>query len=164
MADQLDALKLGDAGVLEKKLRSAGAGDTEVAKALAMQAEIAAINDAKTAGADKGQKDIQGVVDSIDTAFGSFKLGGASSGEMVQKDILSESAKQTQLLSVIAGKTTGTVMMAGMADQSGASLGSMPGTVGMTKTDTDLVSAVNQSNKYLADIASNTAAFAGVLT
>ena len=164
LADQLDALKLGDAGVLEKKLRSAGAGDTEVAKALAMQAEIAAINDAKTAGADKGQKDIQGVVDSIDTAFGSFKLGGASSGEMVQKDILSESAKQTQLLSVIAGKTTGTVMMAGMADQSGASLGSMPGTVGMTKTDTDLVSAVNQSNKYLADIASNTAAFAGVLT
>lgn len=194
LANQLDALKLGDAGVLEKKLRSAGAGDTEVAKALAMQAEIAAINDAKTAGADKGQKDIQGVVDSIDTAFGSFKLGGASSGEMVQKDILSESAKQTQLLSVIAGKTTGTgimataptanammagkttatemipgvatanAMMAALANPSGASLGSMPGTVGMTKTDTDLVSAVNQSNKYLADIASNTAAFAGVLT
>jgi hypothetical protein len=164
LADQLDSLKLGEAGVLEKKLRSAGAGDTEVAKALAMQAEIAALNESKTAGADKGQKDIQGVVDSIDTAFGSFKLGGVSSGEMVQKDILSESAKQTQLLSVIAGKTTGTVMMAGMADQSGASLGSMPGTVGMTKTDTDLVSAVNQSNKYLADIASNTAAFAGVLT
>jgi hypothetical protein len=51
-----------------------------------------------------------------------------------------------------------------MADQSGASLGSMPGTVGMSKTDTDLVSAVNQSNKYLADIATNTAGFAGVLT
>lgn len=164
LADQLDALKLGDAGVLEKQLRGAGAGDAEVAKALAMQSEIAAINDAKTAGADKGQKDIQGVVNSIDTAFGSFKMGNMSSGEMVQKDILTESAKQTQLLSVIAGKTTGTVIMAGMADQSGASLGSMPGTVGMTKTDTDLVSAVNQSNKYLADIASNTAAFAGVLT
>lgn len=164
LADQLDALKLGEAGVLEKKLRSAGAGDAEVQKALAMQAEIAAINEAKTAGTDKKQQDIQGVVDSIDTAFGSFKMGGISNGEMVQKDILSESAKQTELLAVIAGKTTGAVMMAGMADQSGASLGSMPGTVGMSKTDTDLVSAVNQSNKYLADIATNTAGFAGVLT
>lgn len=166
LADQLDALKLGDAGVLEKKLRSAGAGDTEVAKALAMQAEIAALNESKTAGTDKGQKDIQGVVDSIDTAFGSFKIGGGRSGEMVQEDILSESAKQTNLLASIANNT-GSMSPTGATDTlmaSGSTSSTLPISPGMARQTDETSVLLKESNTYLKAIATNTAAFAGVLT
>ena len=166
LANQLDALKLGDAGVLEKKLRSAGAGDTEVAKALAMQAEIAALNESKTAGTDKGQKDIQGVVDSIDTAFGSFKIGGGRSGEMVQEDILSESAKQTNLLASIANNT-GSMSPTGATDTlmaSGSTSSTLPISPGMARQTDETSVLLKESNTYLKAIATNTAAFAGVLT
>jgi hypothetical protein len=173
LMDQLDRLKLGEAGYLEKQLADAGATQAEIAQALAMQAEIAALQDtgkATSAAANKADE-TQAVTESIDTAFGSMKLAGVvSAGERMQRDLLSETEMQTGLLQNISTAMTamvGTGQTAGSGilfaeDQPQAIASTVP--VGLSRQEADMASLMKQGNEYLKQIVGNTAAFAGVLT
>lgn len=166
LADQLEAMKIGESGMLKKKLEAAGADPTQVADALAMFAEIQAGSGATGDAAAKSERQAQGVVDSIDTAFGSFKIGGGRSGEMVQEDILSETSKQTNLLASIANNT-GAMSPTGATDTlmaSGSTASTLPISPGMARQTDETSVLLKESNTYLKAIATNTAAFAGVLT
>lgn len=167
LTDQLDKVKLGEAGVLEKKLKEAGASQDQIAQALQMQAEIAAA-DGKDAKAS-AEKSAKGVIDSLDTAFGAFKTAGAVSTQSLQESLVRQGDKQVSLLSTIAtgmtvvsqavGKTGAGVLMAGGADAS-----TMASSVGQARQNEESSVLLKESNQYLKQIASNTSAFAGVLT
>ena len=167
LTDQLDKIKLGEAGVLEKKLKEAGASQDQIAQALQMQAEIAAA-DQKDAKAS-AEKSAKGVIDSLDTAFGAFKTAGAVSTQSLQESLVRQGDKQVSLLSTIAtgmtvvsqavGKTGAGVLMAGGADAS-----TMASSVGQARQNEESSVLLKESNQYLKQIASNTSAFAGVLT
>lgn len=173
LMDQLDRLKLGEAGYLKKQLVEAGATQAEIAQALAMQAEIASLQDtgkATSAAASKADE-AQAVTESIDTAFGSMKLAGVvSAGERMQRDLLSETEMQTGLLQNIntamtamvgTGQTAGSGIL--MAEQQPQAIAStVP--VGLSRQEADMATLMKQGNEYLKQIAGNTAAFAGVLT
>ena len=167
LTDQLDKIKLGEAGVLEKKLKEAGATQDQIAQALQMQAEIAAADgkDAKAAA----EKSAKGVIDSLDTAFGAFKTAGAISGQSLQESLVRQGDKQVSLLSTIAtGITSMTqAVTSGGADvlmAGGATASTMSSSVGQARQTEETSILLKESNQYLAQIASNTAAFAGVLT
>ena len=167
LTDQLDKIKLGEAGVLEKKLKEAGASQDQIAQALQMQAEIAAADgkDAKAAA----EKSAKGVIDSLDTAFGAFKTAGAVNTQSLQESLVRQGDKQVSLLSTIAtGITSMTqsvtnggaqVLMAG-----GANASTMASSAGQARQTEETSVLLKESNQYLKQIASNTAAFAGALT
>lgn len=165
LADQLEAMKLGEAGMLQKKLEAAGADTTQVAEALAMFAEIQAGSGAAGEAAAKSEQQAQGLVDSIDTAFGSFKTQGSMGGDNLNKQLVAQGDKQTTLLASIANNTAaisptgGTGLMA-----SGATTSTLPVSTGMARQTDETTVLLKESNTYLKAIASNTAAFAGVLT
>ena len=173
LMDQLDRLKLGEAGYLQKQLADAGATQAEIAQALAMQAEIAALQDtgkATSAAASKADE-AQAVTESIDTAFGSMKLAGVvSAGERMQRDLLSETETQTGLLTSISTAMTamvGTGATAGsgmLMAQDQPDMLAQTTTTGLTRQEVDMTDLVKQGNEYLKQIAGNTSSFAGVLT
>jgi ribosomal protein S13 len=172
LTNQLDKLKLGEAGYLEKQLREAGASQQEIAKALAMQSEIASLEQAGKADATVAKaEEMQAVTDTIGTAIGGMKLAGVvSAGERVQRDLLSESEMQTGLLGRIStameamvgsGKTPGSGILFA-EDQPQAIASTVP--AGLSRQEADMTSLMKQGNEYLKQIVGNTAAFAGVLT
>lgn len=172
LTDQLDKLKLGEAGYLEKQLREAGASQQEIAKALSMQAEISALEDAGKADATVAKaEEMKAVTDTIGTAIGGMKLAGmVSEGDRVQRDLLGEAELQTGFLSNISatmqamvgsGKTPGSGVL--MAEEQPNAIATMvPG--GMARQEMDTLTLMKQGNEYLKQIAGNTAAFTGVLT
>lgn len=170
LTDQLDKLKLGEAGYLKKQLQDKGASDEQVAKALAMQAEIAALENADKAKT-KAAEDAQAVTDTLDTALGGMKLAGmVSAGEQMQRSLLTESEEQTALLGSISASMTamvGSDRAAGsgvvFADEQGESLRAQS-VAGVSMYDAEMAALLKSNNDYLATIAANTGAFAGVLT
>jgi hypothetical protein len=170
LTDQLDKLKLGEAGFLKKQLQDKGASDEQVAKALAMQAEIAALENADKAKT-KAAEDAQAVTDTLDTALGGMKLAGmVSAGEQMQRSLLTESEEQTALLGSISASMTamvGSDRAAGsgvvFADEQGESLRAQS-VAGVSMYDAEMAALLKSNNDYLATIAANTGAFAGVLT
>lgn len=165
LADQLETMKIGESGMLKKKLEAAGADTTQVAEALAMFAEIQAGSGAAGDAAAKSDKQAQGFVDSIDTALGSFKTQGSMGADSIDKQLVAQGDKQTTLLASIANNTAaisptgGTGLMA-----SGATTATLPVSTGMARQTDETTVLLKESNTYLKAIASNTAAFAGVLT
>jgi hypothetical protein len=165
LADQLEAMKLGESGMLQKKLEAAGADTTQVAEALAMFAEIQAGSGAAGEAAAKSEQQAQGFVDSIDTALGSFKTQGSMGADSIDKQLVAQGDKQTTLLASIANNTAaisptgGTGLMA-----AGATTSTLPVSTGMARQTDETTVLLKESNTYLKAIASNTAAFAGVLT
>jgi hypothetical protein len=170
LADQLDKLKLGEAGYLEKKLKEQGATSQQIAEALAMQSEISALENADKAKTS-ATEDAQAVTDTLDTAIGGLKLAGVvSAGEQMQRGLLTEAEEQTGLLSSIATSMTamvGSDRSAGsgvlMADEQGSSL-RMQQPSGMATYEADMAALLKINNDYLAEIASNTAGLSGALT
>ena len=172
LTDQLDKLKLGEAGYLEKQLRDAGASQQEIAKALSMQAEISALEDSAKADTKVAKaEEMQAVTDTIGTAIGGMKLAGmVSAGDRVQRDLLSESELQTGFLSNIStameamigsGKTPGSGIL--MAEEQPLAIASTTAT-GLSRQEADMTTLMKQGNEYLKQIVGNTASFAGVLT
>lgn len=173
LMDQLDRLKLGEAGYLQKQLTDAGATQAEIAQALAMQAEIAALQDTGKGAGSAASKasEAQGITETIDTAFGGMKLAGVvSAGEQMQRSLLSETEVQTGLLSSISASMTAMVGAGTAQDSSLLMAQDQPGTlaqavpIGLARQEMDMTTLVKQGNEYLKQIAGNTAAFAGVLT
>ena len=167
LADQLEAMKIGESGMLKKKLEAAGADTTQVAEALAMFAEIQAGSGATADAAEKNDKQAQGFVDSIDTALGSFKTQGSMGADSIDKQLVAQGDKQTTLLASIASNTAAISPTGGtgLLMASGATPATLPMSTGMARQiDDEATVLMRESNTYLKAIATNTAAFAGVLT
>lgn len=119
----------------------------EAAKAPDMAAKLAEFDRLQAlmpADVAKGSKDQQALVDSIDTAFGTFKTGSSVSERM-----LTESQTQTDLLDKIATSTASAAAQASVGRSAAATGGAPFG---------------DDANKYLAEIAANTSAFVGLMT
>jgi hypothetical protein len=123
-----------------EKLAEKGATDAQLQQFDQLQAQLALTN----AKPDEAQSMVQ----SFDTAFGQFKFAGDQGDQM-----LSESVAQTDLLTRIATATES----AAVARQGAA------GATSAMATDGSMQPVMVEANRYLAQIAQNTAAFAGVL-
>jgi hypothetical protein len=100
----------------------------------------------------------QGIVNSIDTAFGQMSIGQDTSGK-----ILDQNVQQTELLKRIAGKEVAPgTLIDDTALQSGAMAST--GIVGKAGGATGSSDLLATSNQYLSQIERNTRAFAGVLS
>jgi hypothetical protein len=140
LQDEVRKSQIGDVAFEREKLAEKGATDAQLQQFDQLQAQLALTN---------GKPDeAQSMVQSIDTAFGQFKFAGDQGDQM-----LSESVAQTDLLNRIATATES----AAVARQGAA------GATSAMATDGSMQPVMVEANRYLAQIAQNTAAFAGVL-
>ena len=140
LQDEVRKSQIGDVAFEREKLAEKGATDAQLQQFDQLQAQLAVTN---------GKPDeAQSMVQSIDTAFGQFKFAGDQGDQM-----LSESVAQTDLLNRIATATES----AAVARQGAA------GATSSMATDGSMQPVMVEANRYLAQIAQNTAAFAGVL-
>jgi hypothetical protein len=140
LQDEVRKSQIGDVAFEREKLAQKGATDAQLQQFDQLQAQLALTN---------GKPDeAQSMVQSIDTAFGQFKFAGDQGDQM-----LSESVAQTDLLNRIATATES----AAVARQGAA------GATSAMATDGTMQPVMVEANRYLAQIAQNTAAFAGVL-
>ena len=140
LQDEVRKSQIGDVAFEREKLAEKGATDAQLQQFDQLQAQLALTN---------GKPDeAQSMVQSIDTAFGQFKFAGDQGDQM-----LSESVAQTDLLNRIATATES----AAVARQGAA------GATSAMATDGTMQPVMVEANRYLAQIAQNTAAFAGVL-
>jgi len=140
LQDEVRKSQIGDVAFEREKLAEKGATDAQLQQFDQLQAQLALTN----AKPDEAQSMVQ----SFDTAFGQFKFAGDQGDQM-----LSESVAQTDLLTRIATATES----AAVARQGAA------GATSAMATDGSMQPVMVEANRYLAQIAQNTAAFAGVL-
>jgi hypothetical protein len=139
LQDEVRKSQIGDVAFEREKLAEKGATDAQLQQFDQLQAQLALT---------KKPDEAQSMVQSFDTAFGEFKLAGDQGDQM-----LSESVAQTDLLNRIATATES----AAVARQGAA------GATSAMATDGTMQPVMVEANRYLAQIAQNTAAFAGVL-
>lgn len=143
LQDEVRKSQIGDVAFQREKLAAKGASMEQLQQFDQLQAQLAATN---AAGAKPDEA--QSMVQSFDTAFGQFKFAGDQGDQM-----LSESIAQTDLLTRIATATES----AAVARQGAA------GATSAMATDGSMQPVMVEANRYLAQIAQNTAAFVGVL-
>lgn len=139
LQDEVRKSQIGDVAFEREKLAQKGATDAQLQQFDQLQAQLALT---------KKPDEAQSMVQSFDTAFGQFKFAGDQGDQM-----LSESVAQTDLLNRIATATES----AAVARQGAA------GATSAMATDGSMQPVMVEANRYLAQIAQNTAAFAGVL-
>lgn len=139
LQDEVRKSQIGDVAFEREKLAEKGATDAQLQQFDQLQAQLALT---------KKPDEAQSMVQSFDTAFGQFKFAGDQGDQM-----LSESVAQTDLLNRIATATES----AAVARQGAA------GATSSMATDGSMQPVMVEANRYLAQIAQNTAAFAGVL-
>jgi len=169
LEDQLFEKQFGKIAAMQKSMREKGATEADIARATALQEALDSADGAKGAAAKGGEDAVEGIAESIDTAFGSMKLAGVvSASDKIAADSLHEAEAHTGLLESIAASTALMAVTNGgepelVAGSTSANAAMTKQPVGLQDTE-DGLRLLKTSNEYLKEIARNTGAFAGALT